>query len=146
MRGLHGVSTAATGVVGRKSPSSASPALGTFSPPSRGEGKIAAATDIAAVSRRLRLRAIWAWTFFASAVPAIIVGQGFIGTSERLRDVAAIMALIFWLFGMIPAVAATITAFRHWDALPDRIRLLAVSPLLAVSFSFSLGVLSVVLA
>ena len=107
---------------------------------------LAAATDIAAVSRRLRLRAIWAWTFFASAVPAIIVGQGFIGSSERLRDVAAIMALIFWLIGMIPAIAATVTAFRHWDTLPDRIRYLAVSPMLAVSFSFSLGVLSVVLA
>ncbi len=106
---------------------------------------MAAAPDIAAVSRRLRLRAIWAWTFFASAVPAVIVGQGFVGSSERLRDVGAIMALIFWLFGMIPAIAATVAAFRHWDALPDRIRLLAVSPLLAVSFSFSLGVLALVL-
>ena len=107
---------------------------------------MAAATDIAAVTRRLRLRATWAWTFFASAVPAIIVGQGFIGSSEKLRDVAAIMALIFWLFGMIPAVAAAVAAFRHWEALPDRIRLLAVSPLLAVSFSFSLGVVAVVMA
>lgn len=107
---------------------------------------MAAATNIAAVSRRLRLRSIWAWTFFASAVPAVIVGQGFVGTSERLRDVGAIMALIFWLFGMIPAIAAMVGAFKHWDALPDRIRLLAVSPLLAVSFSFSLGVLAVVLA
>lgn len=105
-----------------------------------------AATDIAAVSRRLRLRSIWAWTFFASAVPAIIVGQGFVGASERLRDVGAIMALVFWLFGMIPAVAATVGAFRHWDSLPDRIRYLAVSPMLAVSFSFSIGVISVVLA
>ena len=105
-----------------------------------------ATTDIAAVTRRLRLRAIWAWTFFASAVPAVIVGYGFIGTSERLRDVGAVMALIFWLIGMIPAIAATVGAFRHWDALPDRIRFLAVSPLLAVSFSFSLGVISVVLA
>jgi len=103
-------------------------------------------SDISAVTRRLRLRSIWAWTFFASAVPAVIVGQGFIGTSERLRDVAAIMALVFWLFGMIPATAATVTAFRNWDALPERIRLLAVSPLLAVSFSFSLGVIAVVLA
>lgn len=103
-------------------------------------------TDIAAIARRLRLRAIWAWTFFASAVPAVIVGQGFVGSSERLRGVGAIMALIFWLFGMIPAIAATMAAFRHWDGLPDRIRFLAVSPLLAVSFSFSLGVLALVLA
>ena len=76
----------------------------------------------------------------------MIVGQGFVGTSERLRDVGAIMALIFWLFGMIPAIAATLTAFRYWDALPDRIRILAVSPLLAVSFSFSLGLIALVLA
>jgi len=103
-------------------------------------------SDISAVSRRLRLRSIWAWTFFASAVPAIIVGQGFIGTSEKLRDVGAIMALIFWLFGMIPAVAATVLAFRHWDDLPERMRYLAVSPLLAVSFSFSLGLIAVMLA
>ncbi len=102
--------------------------------------------DIAAVVRRLRLRSIWAWTFFASAVPAVIVGYGLVGTSDKLRDVGAVMALVFWLFGMIPAVAATVGAFRHWDALPDRIRYLAVSPLLAVSFSFSLGVLAVVLA
>jgi hypothetical protein len=47
---------------------------------------------------------------------------------------------------MIPAIAATVGAFRHWDALPDRIRFLAVSPLLAVSFSFSLGLLALVLA
>ncbi len=79
-------------------------------------------------------------------MPAVIVGQGFVGSSERLRDVGAVMALIFWLFGMIPAGAATVTAFRHWDALPERIRYLAVSPLLAVSFSFSLGVIAVVLA
>lgn len=107
---------------------------------------MAAATDIAAVSRRLRLRAIWAWTFFASAIPAIIVGQGFVGTSERLRDVAAIMALIFWLIGMVPAVAAAVGALRHWDALPDRIRFLAASPALAVSFSLSLGLLSLAFA
>ncbi|MBX3500111.1 MAG: hypothetical protein KF889_11745 [Alphaproteobacteria bacterium] len=103
-------------------------------------------TDIAAVSRRLRLRSNWAWAFFASAVPAVVFGLGFVGDSERLRDVAAVMALIFWLFGMIPAVAATVGAFRHWDALPDRIRFLAVSPMLAVSFSLSLGVISLVLA
>jgi hypothetical protein len=107
---------------------------------------VAAATDIAAVVRRLRLRAIWAWTFFASAIPAIIVGQGFVDTSERLRDVAATMALIFWLFGMIPAVAAALGALRHWDALPERIRFLAVSPALAVSLSLSLSLVSVVLA
>lgn len=107
---------------------------------------MAAATDIAAVSRRLRLRSIWAWTFFASAVPAVIIGYGLVGSSEKLRDVGAVMALIFWLIGMIPAIAATVGAFRHWDALPDRIRFLAVSPMLAVSFSFTLGVLAVVLA
>lgn len=107
---------------------------------------MAAATDIAAVSRRLRLRSIWAWTFFASAVPAVVVGYGLVGSSEKLRDVGAVMALIFWLIGMIPAIAATVGAFRHWDTLPDRIRFLAVSPLLAVSFSFSLGLLAVVLA
>ena len=106
---------------------------------------MAAATDIAAVARRLRLRAIWAWTFFASAIPAIIVGQGFVGANEKLRDIAGPMALIFWLFGMIPAILAATGAFRHWDALPDRIRFLAVSPALAVSFSLSLGVLSLVL-
>lgn len=107
---------------------------------------MAAATDIAAVARRLRLRGIWAWTFFASAIPATIVGQGFVGASEKLRDVAAVMALIFWVFGMIPAIAAAAGALRHWDALPDRIRFLAVSPLMAVSFSLSLGLISVVLA
>jgi hypothetical protein len=118
------------------------PPFGHLPPP--GEGSLA--TDISAVARRLRLRAIWAWTFFASAVPAVIVGQGFVGNSEQLRDVGAIMALIFWLFGMIPAIAATVLAFRHWEVLPERIRYLAVSPLLAVSFSFSLGLIAVVLA
>lgn len=107
---------------------------------------MATTADISTVSRRLRLRSIWAWTFFASAVPAVVVGYGLVGTSDKLRDVGAVMALIFWLIGMIPAIAATIGAFRHWDALPDRIRFLAVSPMLAISFSFSLGVLSVVLA
>jgi len=107
---------------------------------------LATTPDIGAIIRSLRLRSIWAWTFFASAVPAVIVGYGLVGTSDRLRDVGAVMALIFWLIGMIPAIAAVVGAFRHWDALPDRIRFLAVSPMLAVSFSFSLGVLSVVLA
>ncbi|MGE3651794.1 MAG: hypothetical protein AB7G10_25920, partial [Reyranellaceae bacterium] len=47
--GLFGASSAAALIVARGSPSSASLALGTFSPPARGEGKAGGVRVLAAI-------------------------------------------------------------------------------------------------
>ena len=96
-------------------------------------------------SRRIRNRAIWAVALFASSLPPAAVGFGIAQATADQVNIATPLALLFWVVGVLFALAAAFTTLRYWEGLPPQTRWLGALPLLSVSLFITIGMLGILL-
>lgn len=92
--------------------------------------------------RRIRNRAIWAVALFAASVAPAVVGLGIAKATEDVTNLAQPLALLFWLIGLLFAIAAAIPTLRYWEGLPGATRWLGTLPLLSISLLLTVALLA----
>ncbi len=79
---------------------------------------------------------------FAASVAPAVVGLGIAKATEEATNLAQPLALLFWIIGLLFAVAAAVPTLRYWDGLPGTTRWLGTLPLLSISLLLTVALLT----
>ena len=82
--------------------------------------------------------------FAASVIPTLL-GLAISRGSDSV-SIALIVALVFWLSGVVMALWAAFPTLRYWEGLPSQTRWLGALPLLTISLFLSAALISAVVA
>ena len=94
------------------------------------------------LAKRARNVAVWAIAFFVAAVPVAIVGGGLERDAGGALGAGGVLAMLFWLLGVLAGGWSFVLGYRHWDDLPPGTRWLASLPLLVVLFLIAASLLA----